>query len=104
VGTYRVTWHVGVDEAGQLSLWINTTPTPGGGGLFSPVTTALGTPGNVGRATGTSNIDGDVIVQNTVAGAVIQIRNWASAAALTITPLPGGTQAQAAVLIIQRLA
>jgi hypothetical protein len=105
VGVYRVSWHIGVNEAGQMSLFICTAPVIGGpSALFLPVTASLGTPGNVGRATGTSNIDGDVLVNNVVPGSVIQVRNFASAAALTVTPLPGGTQAQSAVLIIQRVA
>jgi Collagen triple helix repeat (20 copies) len=104
VGTYRVTWHVGLNEAAQLSLFINTAPVIGGGGTFTQITAASGSPSNVGRATGTSDVDGDFVFQNTVAGSVIQLRNYSSAAAVTITPTPGGTQAQAAVLIITRLA
>jgi len=104
VGVYKVHWHVSVDEAGQMSLFINTAPTPGGGGTFVQVTVASGSPSNVGRATGTNAIAGDVVFSNTVAGSVIQVRNYSSPAALTITPVPGGTQAQAAVLIIERKA
>lgn len=104
VGTYRVQWQVSIDEPGQLALFINTAPTPGGGGTFTQVTAASGTPGNTGRATGTSLITGDVVFVNSVAGSVIQIRNYSSAAALTVTPIPGGTQAQAVSLFITRLA
>ena len=48
---------------------------------------------------------GDVVFQNTVANSAIQVRNYAaSGGTVTVTPLPGGTQAQAVGLIIQRLA
>jgi len=104
VGTYRVTWHISVDEPAQWSIFISTAANPSPGGLFNPIVVALGAPGNVGQATGTSQLVGDVVFANAVAGSAIQIRNYASAAALTVTPLPGGTRAQAAVLIIQRLA
>ena len=105
IGTYRVTWHISVDEPAQWGLFINTAPTIGGGGLFSQVTTALGAPSQVGQAIGTSQLVGDVIFQNSVAGSAIQVRNYASSAgAVTVTPVPGGTQAQAVSLIIQRLA
>ncbi len=110
VGAYRISWSISIDEAAQLSLWISTdgggtivVPPLGGGGLFSEYTVALGVPGQVGRATGTSQIMGDTMINNTVAGAAIQIRNYASASALTVTPLPGGISAQSSSLIIQRL-
>ena len=102
VGTYRVTWHVSVDEPAQWSLWINTGAAfPGG--LFSELRTASGAPSNVGRSIGSSQLVGDVIFRNTVANSAIQIRNFASPVSLSITPQPGGTQAQAVSLIIQRL-
>jgi hypothetical protein len=104
IGTYRVSWHISVDEPAQWTLWFDTAPTPGGGGSFLPYTTALGTPGTVGQATGTSQLAGDVLFRNTVPGTAIQIRNFAaSGGSVTVTPLPGGTQAQAVVLIIERL-
>ena len=58
----------------------------------------------IGQATGTSQLVGDVVFATPFANAVIQVRNFASAAALTVTPLPGGTQAQAVSLIIEQLA
>ena len=103
-GIYRVTWHISVDEPAQWSLWIGVAAAQAPGGLFSSHTTALGTPSTVGQATGTAQLVGDVVFETPFANAVIQIRNYAAAAAVTITPLPGGTQAQAVVLIIQRLA
>lgn len=103
-GTYRATWHISVDEPAQWSLWIGTLVGQAPGGTFSPHTTALGVPSTVGQATGTSQLVGDVVF-DAPADTVIQIRNYASSAgAVTVTPLPGGTQAQAASLIIERLA
>lgn len=103
VGTYRVTWHISVNEPAQWSLWINTAPTPGGGGLFVEVSTASGAPASVGQGIGTAQSVGDVVFRNSVANSAIQIRNYASPTAVSVTPLPGGTQAQAVSLIIQRL-
>ena len=104
-GTYRVTWHISVDEPAQWSLWIGAAPSQAPGGLFSPHTTALGRPSTVGQATGTSQLVGDVVFATPFANAVIQIRNFAaSGGTVTVTPLPGGTQAQAVVLIIEQLA
>ncbi len=34
-------------------------------------------------------LSGDVVIRNPVAGATIQIRNYDTAAALTVIPLPG---------------
>ena len=94
----------GVDEPAQWSLWIGVAASQAPGGLFNPHTVALGTPSTVGQAAGTSQLVGDVVFATPFANAVIQIRNFASAAAVTVTPLPGGTQAQAVALIIERLA
>ena len=102
VGTYRVTWHISVDEPAQMSLWINSGPAfPGG--MFIELRTASGAPSNVGQSIGSTQLVGDVIFRNTVANSAIQIRNFASPSSLSITPQPGGTRAQAVSLIIQRL-
>jgi hypothetical protein len=104
-GTYRVTWHISVDEPAQWSLWIGVAAGQAPGGLFNPQTVALGTPSTVGQATGTAQLVGDVVFATPFANAVIQIRNFAaSGGTVTVTPLPGGTQAQAVGLIIERLA
>jgi len=103
-GTYRVSWHISVDEAVQWSLWIGALSAQAPGGLFNPHITALGTPSTVGQATGTAQLVGEAVFETPFASAVIQIRNFAAAAAVTVTPLPGGTQAQGVVLIIERLA
>jgi len=62
-----------------------------------------GTPSTVGQVTCTAQLVGDVVRERSFKDAVIQIRNFASAAAVTVTPLPGGTQARAAVLVIEQL-
>ena len=104
-GTYRVTWHISVDEPAQWSLWIGAAPGQAPGGLFNPQTAALGTPSTVGQATGTAQLVGDVVFTTPFPNAVIQIRNFAaSGGTVTVTPTPGGTQAQAVALVIERLA
>jgi hypothetical protein len=104
-GTYRATWHISVDEPSQWSLWIGAIAGQAPGGLFNPHIVALGTPSTVGQATGTSQLVGDVVFATPFANAVIQIRNFAaSGGTVTVTPLPGGTQAQAVSLIIEQLA
>lgn len=120
VGTYRVSWHISVDEPAQWSLWITTDASStvivagGPGGLFSQFKTdasgsyspsGSGVPSQVGQADLVAQLNGDVIFRNPVAGSAIQIRNYASSGGtVTVTPVPGGTQAQAVVLNIQRLA
>jgi hypothetical protein len=102
-GTYRVTWHISVDEPAQWTLFIGDLSSQPANGFFSPQTVALGTPSTVGQADLTSQLVGDVVFATPFANAVIQIRNFAAPAAVTVTPVPGGTQAQAVVLIIERL-
>jgi|GEM_PF-6948640 len=110
VGTYRVKWHISVDEPAQFSLWISTDGNGtiiapiGVGGTFSQIFASNGVPSQVGQADLTAQLTGDTIFNNPVAGAAIQVRNYASSAGtVTVTPLPGGTEAQSVVLIIQRL-
>ena len=88
-------------------------PAFGGGGLFSQFKTdasgnyspiGTGVSSQIGQATGTSQLTGNIIIRNPVAGAAIQIRNYAaSGGTVTVTPVPGGTEAQAVVLLIERL-
>ena len=55
----------------------------------------------VGRATGTSQIVGMAIVTTTTINSILTVRNPAgNAAALTITPLAGGTRPVSAHLVI----
>jgi len=89
IGTYRVAFDVSVTEAGQLILTLN------GADL---VYTA------VGRATGTSEITGEALVQTTVVNSILDVENPAgNSQALTITPLAGGTRPVTATLIVQQL-
>jgi hypothetical protein len=89
VGVYHVAFSVPVDEPGQLELTLDGIP------LAYTVT---------GRATGTSAIAGEALVQTTVANSVLTIRNPAAEpSALTVTPLAGGTEPSSATLTIERL-
>ena len=87
-GTYRVSFSVPVTEAGQLGL------TRNGVELDYTIT---------GRATGTSPIAGESLVE-AAAGDVISVVNPSgNSTALTITPLAGGTHPSSASLIIEQL-
>ncbi len=89
IGTYQVLFNVGVTEAGQLILTLN------GADLAYTV---------VGRATGTSDIIGMSIVTTTAVNSILTVRNPAgNAAALTITPLAGGTRPVSAHLVITQI-
>ncbi|MBR1701832.1 MAG: collagen-like protein, partial [Lachnospiraceae bacterium] len=89
IGTYQILFQVGTNEAGQLLLTLN------GNDLEYTV---------VGRATGTSQIVGVAIVTTTSVDSILTVRNPAgNAAALTITPLAGGTRPVSAHLVITQL-
>lgn len=89
IGTYQILFQVSVGEAGQLLLTLN------GSDLEYTV---------VGRATGTSQIIGMALVETTSVNSVLTVRNPAgNAAALTITPLAGGTRPVSAHLVIMQL-
>ena len=89
IGTYQILFQVGVTEAGQLILTLNDEDLP------ETV---------VGRATGTSQIVGMSLVTTTTVNSVLTVRNPAgNAAALTITPLAGGTHPVSAHLVITQL-
>lgn len=89
IGTYQVLFQVSVTEAGQLILTLN------GQDLDYTV---------VGRATGTSEIAGMAIISTTAVNSVLTVRNPAgNAAALTITPLAGGTRPVSAHLVITQI-
>ena len=89
IGVYQVLFQVSVTEAGQLILTLD------GQDLAYTV---------VGRATGTSQIVGMAIVETTAINAILTVRNPAgNAAALTITPLAGGTRPVSAHLVITQL-
>ena len=89
VGSYLVEFQASVDEAGQLILTLNGTD------LAYTVS---------GRATGTNQIVGMVLVTTTTPNSVLTVRNPAgNATALTITPNAGGTRAVSAHLVIVQL-
>ncbi len=89
IGVYQVFFQVSVSEAGQLILTLN------GADLAYTV---------VGRATGTSQIVGMALVETSVIDSLLTVRNPAgNAAALTITPLAGGTRPVSAHLVITRI-
>lgn len=89
IGVYRVSFSVPVSEAGQLIVTLD------GADLAYTV---------VGRATGTTAITGESLVETTSVNSLLTVRNPAgNAAALTITPLAGGTRPSAATLIVEQL-
>ena len=89
IGTYQILFQVSVDEAGQLILTLD--------GQDLAYTVA-------GRATGTSQIVGMAVVTTTAVDSVLTVRNPAgNAAALTITPLAGGTRPVSAHLVITQI-
>lgn len=85
IGSYQILFQVGVSEAGQLVLTLNGTE------LAYTV---------VGRATGTSQIIEMAIVTTTSINSVLTVRN---PAALTITPVAGGTEPVSAHLVILQI-
>lgn len=93
IGSYEVSWQVSVSEAGQLVLGLDS----GSGVVELPDTV-------VGRATGTSQIVGHVVVVTTSATSILSVRNPAgNTPALTVTPLAGGTHPVSASLVIKQL-
>ena len=89
IGTYQIYFSVPVSEAGQLQLTLNGAP------LAYTV---------VGRATGTSDISGMFLVKTTGVNSILTVRNPdGNSAALTITPLAGGTNSVSAHLVITQI-
>ena len=89
IGAYQVLFQVSIGEAGQLLLTLN--------GMDLEYTV-------VGRATGTSQIVGIAVVETTSVNSTLTVRNPAgNAAALTVTPLAGGTRPVPAHLTIIQL-
>lgn len=94
IGTYQVLFQVSVTEAGQLILTLDS----GAGSVELGYTV-------VGRATGTSHIVEMALVETTVINSILTVRNPAGEpAALTITPLAGGTRPVSAHLVIMQIA
>jgi len=89
IGTYQVLFDVSVTEAGQLVLTLN------GADLDYTV---------VGRDAGSTQIVGMSLVTTTEENSVLTVRNpEGTSAALTITPLAGGTRPVSAHLVITQL-
>ena len=87
VGVYEVSFNVPVTEAGQLLLTLN------GADLAYTV---------VGRATGTSDISEQALIDTTAVNSILTVRNPAgNSTALSITPLAGGTRPVSDSLLIQ---
>ena len=86
---YEVLAQVSIAEAGQLILTLD--------GVDIPSSVA-------GRATGTSQIVVSALIQTGGSDQVLTVRNPSgNAAALTITPLAGGTRPVSATLLIKRI-
>jgi hypothetical protein len=89
IGTYRVSFEVPVTQAGQLELTLNGTALP-----YTVV----------GRATGTSEIVGDSLIDvTTVSSSLAVVNPSGESTALTITPPAGGTAPASASLVVQKL-
>jgi len=90
IATYSISFQCSFDEAGQMQLAI------GGVGLAYTVS---------GRATGTNQVYINALYTTSGVNEVLSVINPAgNAAALTITPIAGGTHAVSAHLVIQRVA
>jgi collagen triple helix repeat protein len=90
IGTYRVSFSVPVAEPGQLVV------TLAGQELGYTVT---------GRATGTTTIAGEALVQTTVPNSLLMVGNpLGNVGNLTIPPSAGGNEPVAATLVIEQLA
>lgn len=93
IGVYEVAWQVSVTESGQLGLALDS-----GGGFVELAHTVSG------RATGTSQLVGHVLIETTVVDSIVSLRNPnGGVSALTITPLAGGTSPVTAGLLIKQL-
>jgi hypothetical protein len=57
----------------------------------------------VGRGTATSPIAGAALVETTTVNSVVQVVNFTSDTALTVTPSAGGTSPSASTLIVERI-
>jgi len=89
-GTYAVDFQGSFNEPGQISALLN--------GVLLPQT-------ETGRATGTNYLVGSwIIVVPPGPAQTFEVHNHSSAAALTLTPLPGGTVAQAMSIRFLRIA
>jgi Collagen triple helix repeat (20 copies) len=97
-GIYLITWQMSVNEPGQITLWTGISTGS------HPVVTGRIPDSCVGRATGTSQITGNALIITSFLDTHISVVNDASPAALTVTPLAGGTEAVTAWLTVCRVA
>lgn len=89
IGTYLIKFQASIDEPGQLMLRLNNVP------LANTV---------VGRDTGTIQIVGISLLTTTSPNSVLEVINPPTAtAALTLTPIAGGTHPVSAHLVVIRL-
>jgi hypothetical protein len=89
IGVYEISWQASVAEPGQLVLWLD--------GIEQADSV-------VGRATGTSQIANHVLLETTVAGSRVTVRNPSgNSPALTLTPTAGGTHSVSASLVIKQI-
>ena len=87
IGTYLVQFQASINESGQLALRIN--------GVVDPNTV-------VGRSTGTDQFIGKSLVTTSIPNTTIEVVND-GAAALTMTPIAGGTMSVSAHMLIIRI-
>ena len=93
IGTYEIFWQVSISEAGQLVLGLDS----GSGAVEQPYSVA-------GRAALTSQITNHVLLMTTTVNSLLTVRNPSgNAAALTVTPIAGGTHAVSASLLIKQI-
>jgi hypothetical protein len=89
IGIYEVSFQVSIGEPGQLGIWIDDVELP--------YTVA-------GRATPTSQISNQVLVETNVPDSRLSVRNPAgNSTALTVTPVAGGNHAVSASLVIKQI-
>ncbi len=98
-GTYEVSWQASVTEAAQVVLWVDAGTVAGAGAAPAKISRTV-----VGRATGTNQISGRTYIRTTAINTAISVRNGASAGALTMTPVAGGTDPVSANITIRQLA
>jgi hypothetical protein len=101
IGTYAVTWQASVAEPAQVLLYVDSGAVAGQEAGPPPVKIPRTV---VGRASGTSQISGSVFIRTTATNTAISVRNGASAAALTLTPIAGGTDPVSANINIRQIA
>ena len=93
IGFYSVIFQASITEAAQIAIWLDPNT-----GTFAAIQNS-----RVGRAGTTAQLVINTIVHVTVANSKIAIYNDSSPAAITITPIAGGTGNVTTSITIQRL-